>query len=69
MICPGFLASMALDKAEVEAVACPSAAVMTSPVTKPAVAAALPGSTAAITTPGVPLGVEAMGLGRTRSQS
>ena len=34
-----FLASMALDKAEVVAVACLSMAVMTSPLTRPAVAA------------------------------
>ena len=58
---PGLWAAITLESALVVAVAFPSTAVITSPLWIPAFAAALFGSTAATTTPGVPFGVVATG--------
>src|ERR1019366_8814635 len=54
---PGLWASITLESAPAVAVAFPSTAVITSPLSIPAFVAALCGSTAATTTPGVPFGV------------
>jgi len=63
---PGLCALTCRDRAAVVGVACPSTAVITSPLVIPARAAGLPGSTAAMMTPRVPLGVVATGPGPKR---